>query len=400
MERYFNKLVLIDLFRSLSFNKFRTFLAVLGISMGISSVVLIVSAVRGSSLRANKIISKLGSDFVLVVSGSIKHGPRMGISNLSLSDARDISKLGGIFDLTYGTIKKVQVANLKTSKMTIAFGVGRNWLSSWTYKIDEGRGFIESDFLNLSKVAVVGHTVSDFLFPNESPIGKTIFIGKSAFKVVGVYQRRGKTPNGHNLDDRIFIPYPVFDKVVEPTLGKISVIRFRVISQNHYVQKVSDVKKLLLRRHSSDDFTVITPIMVRKFLSMMNTSLAAFLSLASITALIVGGFVLSSIFYINVYTRKWEIGLRRALGAARHDVLSMIIMESLIISLLGAIIGTFMGFGFARVILPMLGIPTVYPKESFLISGIFSIAVGVIAAYSPAKKAAMLEPVRSLRSKA
>jgi putative ABC transport system permease protein len=297
-----------ELTASLIHSKLRTLFALLGIVFGVSSVVLIVSAIEGSNLQANRVIKKLGPDSVLIISGSIGSGPQGRTKRLSISDFEEIKKLEGIFALTYGVVKIGKVSSGETSKFSAIFGVGEDWLTSWNYRIEIGRGFSPEDFEELKKVAVVGHDVSDFFFPGENPVGKTILVGKTPFKIIGVYHRKGKTPNGHNLDDRVFTPYPVFDRVVEKTFGRLSIIRFRVVDISNYWKTVKEVRRILLGRHDEDEFTIITPVVVRKFLSMMSASFALFLGVASTTALIVGGFVLSSIFYINVYVRQWEIG--------------------------------------------------------------------------------------------
>ena len=390
-------LYLRDIICSLLHNKVRTVFALLGIVFGVSSVVLIVSAIEGSNLQANRVIKKLGSDSVLIVSGSIGKGPRGSVKNLELSDVKEIGRLEGIFALTYGIFKVTTVSGGRLSKISSVFGVGRNWLISWDYRIELGRGFTEEDFKEMKKVAVVGHDVSDFLFPGENPVGKTLLIGRTPFRIIGVYRRKGKTPNGHNLDNRVFIPYEVFDRVVDKTYGKVSVIRFRVLSMSDYSRLVKEVKAILLKRHKPDDFTLITPLVVRKFLSMLSATFALFLGIASTTALIVGGFVLSSIFYINVYTRRWEIGLRRALGATKRAVLVRILLESLVIALSAVIPGSLLGFAAVKFLLPLLNVPVVYPVKALIVSAVFSVAVCLFAAYFPAKKASLFEPVSALR---
>ncbi len=389
-----------DLFLSLLHNKLRTLFALLGVLFGVVSLVLIVAAIEGSSLLANRVIEKLGPDSVLIISGSIKKGPRSGFQNLTLEDVKEIGKLEGIFALTYGVVKPMTVSDVSTSKFTSVFGVGENWLLSWNYRIEEGRGFTDSDFKNLRKVAVIGHDVADFFWPGESPIGKIILIGKVPFKVIGLYAKKGKTPNGHNLDDRVFIPFPVFDRLLEKTYGHISIIRFRVFNMAEYNQIVKETRQILLKHHKPDEFMIITPVVVKKFLSMLSATLAFFLGIASTTALVVGGFVLSSIFYINIYVRQWEIGLRRALGATRGDILKRFLYEAVVISLLASLLGNVLGYFTIKFILPLLNIPVVYPVEAFLLANLFTLGVCLFAVYFPARKASSFEPVSALRRKA
>jgi len=393
------RLFLKDLLSSLIYNKLRTFFALLGIVFGVSSVVLIVSAIEGSNLQANKVIKKLGPDSVFIISGAIGKGPRGVTKNLELSDVKEISRLEGIFALTYGIVKPMMISNIQMPKFSAVFGVGEDWLLSWDYRIEVGRGFTKDDFKSLRKVAVVGHDVSDFFYPGQNPIGKIILIGKTPFKIIGVYKKKGKTPNGHNLDNRVFIPYRVFDKVVEKTFNRVSVIRFRVLDLSQYDEVVKETRQILLKNHKPDEFTIITPVVVKKFLSMLSASFALFLGIASTTALVVGGFVLSSIFYINVHVRQWEIGLRRAVGATKKAVLIRILLESLVISVFAVVLGSLIGYGAVHYILPLLNVPEVYPVKAFVVATIFSVFVGLLAAYFPARKASLLEPVKALRTK-
>ncbi len=393
------KLFLKDIFYCLKGNVLRTLFALLGMIMGVASVVLIVSAIEGSTLLARKIIKKLGPDAVFIVSGSIGQGPRHSEMTLTMKDVKMISKIDGIFALTYGIVRGGKVSSVKYSKKTAIFGVGPNWIKSWDYKMQLGRDFSTVDYKKLRKVCIVGWDVADYFFPHQDPVGKVIIVKKTPFKIIGVYERRGKTPNGLNIDDRVFIPIGIYRKVVYPEYKYVTLIRFRVKDMSRYGEIVKEVKHILLMNHKKEDFTVITPALVKKFLSMMSASLSMFLGIASLTALVVGGFVLSSIFYINVYVRRWEIGLRRALGATRREIIIRIMAESLAISVIGAVLGSVLGLAGVKFLLPRLSIPVVYPAKAFLIAALLSMATAAVASYAPAKKAAEFEPVESLRTK-
>ncbi len=388
-----------EIILSLLHSKIRTAFAVLGILFGVVSLVLIVAAIEGSSQQAKKVIEKLGPDSVLIVSGSIGKGPRSSFQNLTLKDVKEIGRLEGIFALTYGIVKPTMVSSTESSKFSSVFGVGENWLVSWNYQIEEGRGFTLEDFKELKKVAVVGHDVSDFFWPGQSPVGKVLLVGKTPLRVIGVYKRKGKTPNGHNLDNRVFIPYGVFDKTVKKTYEKVSVIRFRVLNMADYERIVEETRKILLRNHKPDEFMIITPVVVKKFLSMLSATLALFLGVASVTALVVGGFVLSSIFYVNVYVREWEVGLRRALGATKERILLLFLGEALVVALVSSGVGSLVGALLIKVILPELKIPVVYPLKAFIIAPLFALFVSLFAVYFPAKRAAHFEPVKALRKR-
>ena len=388
-----------EVLHSLLYNRVRTAFAVLGILFGVVSLILIVAAIEGSSEEAKKVIEKLGPDSVLIVSGSIKKGPRSSFQNLTLKDVREIGRLEGIFALTYGIVRPTMISNGENSKFSSVFGVGKDWLVSWNYQIEEGRGFTEDDFKELRKVAVVGHDVSDFFWPGRNPVGKVILVGKTPLRVIGVYRKKGKTPNGHNLDNRVFIPYGVFDKTVEKTYGRVSVIRFRVLNLKEYDAIVKETRQILLRNHKPDEFMIITPVVVKKFLSMLSATLALFLGIASATALVVGGFVLSSIFYVNVFVREWEVGLRKALGATKKEIMKQFLGEAALIGVISSLLGAVVGALSIKWLLPSLKIPVVYPLKAFIIAPLFALGVSLFAVYFPAKRAASFEPVRALRKK-
>ncbi len=376
----------------------RTLFALTGIVLGIASLVFIVAAIEGSQQKAEHIIDMLGSNTILIRSSfggkiSFRHIPM----KLTMAQFRQIEAIDGVGSADYFYVKNLTVGRGSSVKTLMVEGMTLTTLSDFGYKAEWGRFFLPQDFTRLAKVIVVGHDIVDEFYGGNNPIGESLMIGKTPYRIIGVYKRKGKSPRGTSMDERIMMPVSTYRKFVQPEYRKLFAIVAKVRPGADYDRVVSDVKRILNRSLSPDDYFLITPEVIRKFLSMMSASLGLFLGIASFTALFVSGFVLSNIFFINNRIRAWEIGLRRALGATRRQIVIRILSEASIIAVVGAIAGTAAGFLSVRYILPLLEIPQVYPWKSFLIAVIFSLAVAWVSAWKPAKEAAGLNPLESLR---
>jgi putative ABC transport system permease protein len=387
MDNYLN-----DVLKSLLFSKSRTLFALLGIIMGISSLVFIVAAIDGSGKKAEDVIKRLGPDSVLIFGGNRNSNIRVRPKIITLEHYNLISKIDNIKSHTFGISSRINISNSKENRKTLVIGTKSNWVDVWEYGIDNGRNFFDND----TKVAVIGYDIAEFLYGDENSIGKYIKINNSQFKIIGIYEKKGKTGDGNSLDDRVYIPYNSYQKFIESEYKYLSNIRLRVNDINRYDATIDEIKSIL---KEPDKFTIVTPTEIKKFLNMFSSSLSIFLGIASLTAIVISGFVLSNIFFINVNVRTWEVGLRKALGASSKDIMNRFLFESVIITSIGATIGILVGFLGIYILMPLLDIPTVYPIKAFFISFIFSTVVGILSALAPAKKAASIEPFDALRSK-
>ncbi|BCD60974.1 putative ABC transport system permease protein [Nitratiruptor sp. YY08-14] len=389
-----------DLFAFLLFYKGRTLFALLGIILGIASLVFIVAAIEGSQLKAKKIIDMLGSDTILIRSSfgsrvSFRHIPM----KLDIHQYNLIKKIDGIKSLDYFYVKKVNVKRKSFGKKLLVEGFTLGTLEHFGYRPKWGRFFLPKDFQNFSKVVVVGQDIVQEFFQGKNPLGKSLLIGKEPFWVIGVYQKRGKSPRGNSMDERIMMPVSTYRKFIQHEYHKIFAMVAKVSRDANYKRVLKDIQTILNKTLKPDDYFLITPQKIMKFLSMLSTSLTLFLGIASFTALFVSGFVLSNIFLINNKTRAWELGLRRAIGATKKDIFLRIVFEASIIALMGALLGTLFGFLSVHYILPLLQIPVLYPIKAFFIATIFSIVTAFLAALSPAKEAASLNPIEALRQR-
>ncbi|WP_201352621.1 ABC transporter permease [Hydrogenimonas urashimensis] len=387
-----------DLTAFLRFYWGRTLFALAGIVLGIASLVFIVAAIEGSQLKAERIIAMLGSDTILIRSSfGSKISFRRIPMKLTMEQYRQIAAIEGIRSVDYFYVKKVTVAHGGISKSLMVEGETLGTLKNFGYEADWGRFFLPVDYTAFKKVIVIGHDIVDEFFDGKNPVGNLLMIGKIPYRIVGVYKRKGKSPHGTSMDERIMMPVSTYRKFVQPEYRKLFAIVAKVGSGADYELVLADVKRVLNRTVKPEDYFLITPEVIKKFLSMLSASLGIFLGVASFTALFVSGFVLSNIFLINNRIRAWEIGLRRALGATRRQILLRILLEASVIAVTGALLGVVAGFLGVRYILPIIDIPRVYPSISFFIGVFFALIVALVAAWSPAKEAAGMDPMEALR---
>lgn len=386
--------------KALGQNPARTLFAFLGISLGITSLVFIVAAIEGSNSKARHIIDMMGANTIFVRSG---FGKRTDIHHLryklDITDFKDLSRIEGVKTAAYLLVKMDRISSATNARESMVMGAMPSFLATFDYRVDRGIAFRSADYRSFAKVCIVGPDLARFFFGAESPLGRFLKVNRTSFRIIGVYRSKGRLPNGMSLDDRLILPIETYRKFIEPEYKKVLGIELKVATGMDYQHIVDEVRSILLRRHAREDFVMITPEMVRKFLDVFNMTLSIYLGLASLVALFVGGFVLSNIFFINVKVRAWEIGIRRALGANRQMIMAQFLAESVAIALAGATVGACAGFLSIYLVMPMLGIPRVYPMESLLLALVFATITGLIAAIMPARKAAAYRPVEALRSR-
>ncbi len=390
----------ISVLKALRHGILRTLFAVFAITFGISSIVFIIAAVQGSNLQAQKIIKLLGPNSIFIRSGfGGKKAVRRIAYRLTMDDFRLVDKVVGVKESAYMMLKKVDISVGDNNIKAYAVSAMEDFLNVFDYHIAEGRPFLKEEYRYAPKVCIVGTELAKELFGDSSPIGRSLKISKTPFVIVGIFAKKGKLPSGRSLDNRAILPINTYRKFVEPEYKRFFAIKVKVQPDVSYDLIVSQLKKALSLYHSSDDFVVVTPETIRKFLNIFNITLSVYLGLVSMVALFIAGFVMSNIFSINVRVRAWEIGIRRALGASSAEILVQFLAEATIISLIGGLLGTIVGLLGIKFLMPLLNIPVVYPVFSYFVAGIFSITTGLASAAIPASQASNWEPVRALRTR-
>lgn len=395
--------------RSLRVNKMRSILTSLGIIIGVSAVIIMLSVGEGAKSKISKDISSMGSNLLMVRSGaSTAGGVRMAggtIPTLKMKDAEAILKqCPSVLDVApvVSGVKQLVFSNQNWS--TGVYGITPSYLTIGLWSIDEGRAITKEDILNSTKVAVLGSTVVTNLFGDLDPVGKTIRIEGMPFKVVGILKSKGQSGMGQDQDDTLLIPITTGQKKLFGTEfpGVIKFINVQAKSEDTLTTAEDEIKALLRERHNlgqtkEDDFSI------RNFTQMMETvkqavaTMTLLLGSIASVSLLVGGIGIMNIMLVSVTERTKEIGIRMAIGAKAMDIRMQFLIEALLLSLAGGIIGIFVGVLGAKIVELCSDLTISISPMSVLLSFGFSGLVGIGFGYYPAYKASLLNPIDALR---
>ena len=395
--------------RSLKINKMRSILTSLGIIIGVSAVIIMLSIGEGAKQRINKDIASMGSNLLMVMSGSTtSSGVRMGSGTqptLTIKDAEAILKYCPSVLEVAPTVSQVQQLVYSSQNWSTSVnGITTGFMPIRLWEIEEGRGITQEDIKNTTKVAVLGSTVTTNLFGDMDPINKTIRIGGMPFKVIGTLKPKGQNGNGQDQDDTVLIPITTAQKKLFGTdfPGMVKHINVQAVNEESLETAQVEIKELLRERHNlgknkEDDFTI------RNFTQMLETAketsntMALFLGLIASVSLLVGGIGIMNIMLVSVTERTKEIGIRMAIGAKAMDIRIQFLVEALLLSLSGGILGVLIGIIGAKLASVMSDMSVVISATPILISFGFSGLIGVVFGYYPAYKASLLNPIDALR---
>lgn len=402
-------LTVLSAFRILRRNPLRAGLTMLGIVIGIGAVVAMVSLGQGATASVQAEIANLGTNLLIIVPGATTvSGVRGGmgtISTLSVDDARDIEKkVGGVTTVLYAMRSVLQAIHENKNWSTVVLGTTPEFPDIRKWPIAQGNFFTQSDEDSAAKVAVLGKTALENLYePGEDVVGSEIRIKNVPLRVIGVLSSKGQSLTGQDQDDLIIVPFSTAERKVlgTPFLGAVGIIL--VVTQTRYdiPAVVSDIKDLLRTRHrlydaDEDDFTIRTMEDIEKTVSRASrTMMLMLMSIASIS-LLVGGIGIMNILLVSVTERTREIGLRMAVGAKRRHILLQFLVEAIIMTVIGGMLGVGAGIGGARLLTKMVGWPTIISSQAVLTAFLFSVAVGLFFGLYPANKASKLNPIEAL----
>ena len=392
-----------NIFYSIKEHKFQSFFSILSVGAAISSVVLIVCAIEGSGYFAKELIRKIGADVVFIVPGTPKTSIRkINFKAFDIKDLEALKKIPFTYSHTAALAKKLIVKSYDGQNYNLAtvFGVLINWPKTWHVGIDYGRSFVSSD--SYKKVGVIGHYLAKKIFgyDDKRVIGKKVLINNVPIKIIGIYERMGFNGAGQNIDNRVYIPIYIYRKIVDPDYKHFTILAFKVKDERKINWTAKQAEAILKKLHGEKDFFIITPGLIKKFLNMLSATLTVFLGIAVLVSVVVGGFVLTNVFHLNVQQRRWEIGLRRAFGAKKRSILFLFLSEALILSFFGLLLGLAIGYYGSKFLIPKLGIPYIFSKKVLIFSSLTAILIALFSAYKPAKEASNLEPISCLREKA
>ncbi|MCD7969033.1 MAG: ABC transporter permease [Alistipes sp.] len=392
--------------RALLRNKTRALLTMLGIIIGIASVIAMVSLGQSSQRSINDQISTMGTNLINVMRASQRQGGvNIGSTNVQSLTAADAAAM---LESPYVSM----VSPVVTASDQAVFGAN-NWPASMQggspklldirkMEILSGTNFTQQDVTNSAKVAVLGQTVVENLFPNgEDPVGQIIRFGKIPFRVIGVLAPKGQNQMGQDQDDVIIAPYTTVQKRIL-AINYVHMIMASAASEDVATLAQADVEEILRKQHKikpgqEDDFRVRTQEEMLETMESVSGFLTVLLAAIASISLVVGGIGIMNIMYVTVTERTREIGLRMSIGAKNRDILLQFLFESTILSLIGGIIGILIGLGLSYAASSALNWPYVVSPTAVVVSFLVCAATGIFFGWYPARKAASLDPITALR---
>jgi len=401
----------LDALRSLKSNSLRSVLTTLGIIIGVGAVIIMVSVGNGAKAKINRLIESMGANIMMVMGGSSQGGGVRGgagsLPTLTEDDAWAIQdELSSVIVSAPYVTGSVQVIKGNMNWATSALGITSEYITAREWKVQSGRFFESSEIKRSAKVALLGKTVVDNLFIDQDPVGQTIRVKRVPFLVIGVLVPKGQTGHGRDQDDIVMIPMTTAKKRIlggRKLSGKlVSSIVVKARSAEEVSQAEEQVKELLRQRHrirpgQDDDFRV------RNLAEMVSTradsseAMSLLLMAVASISLMVGGIGIMNIMLVSVTERTREIGLRMAVGATGKDILSQFLIESIVLSLIGGLIGAILGIGGSLAMSAFSEWPAIIDPKSVLLAFGFSAAVGIFFGFYPAHKASLLDPIEALR---
>jgi putative ABC transport system permease protein len=393
-------------FEALRRNVLRSALTSLGIIIGVAAVIVMMALGDGARQSIASRIESLGTNVITVMAGSFRMGPaQMGsgaIRTLTAADAAAILReVPGVRAVSPGLSSRGQVVAPSGNWQTQIQGVSESLpdVRAWTVAV--GMFFDENAVSRADKVAVLGAIVRDQLFgENTDPVGEVVRIANQPFRVIGVMSRKGQSAMGQDQDDAVFVPYTTVQKRIQGVqhVSNISVL----VAEDAKSSDVSAaISTLLRRRHAllptdDDDFMLRTPEEMATVLTQTTDTMTYLLASVAAVSLLVGGIGIMNIMLVSVTERTREIGLRRAVGARRRDVLGQFVIEAMALTLAGGLAGIGVGVGGAWAVSELLNWTTVVSPSAVLVSFGFAAIVGMIFGFFPARRAAGLNPVDAL----
>ena len=393
--------------RALANNKLRGFLTMLGIIIGVASVITMLAIGQGSKRSIQAQISEMGSNMIMIHPGAdVRGGVRQDASameTLKLEDYQNIvDETRYVSAVSPSVNSSGQAIYGANNAPTTVYGISPDYLEIRRYKVGDGDMFTEQDIQTAAKVCVVGKTVVDNLFTGgENPVGKVIRFQKLPFRIVGVLESKGYNSMGMDQDDLILAPYTTIQKKVL-AITHLQGITCSALKEEYTDQAIDEITEILRRNHKlkesdDDDFTIRSQQELSTMLTSTTDMMTVLLAAVAGISLLVGGIGIMNIMYVSVTERTREIGLRMSIGAKGIDILAQFLIESILISVTGGLIGVVLGVGAALIVNVVAHFPIYIQPWSVMLSFAVCTVTGVFFGWYPAKKAAQLDPIEAIR---
>ncbi|MEI6565216.1 MAG: ABC transporter permease [Verrucomicrobiota bacterium] len=392
--------------RALRRNLMRTMLTMLGIVIGVGAVIGAVSLTNGAKAQIESQIDSMGQNVILVFSGSSSRGGVRsgwgGAGTLTIEDADAIRReIPGVTVISPESRTRSQIAAGNQNWNTQILGESPDYFDIRQWPIVNGSSFTEQDVRSANKVAVIGKTIADELFPGEDPIGQLVRVKNVPFIIVGVLAGKGLSVQGQDQDDMMIIPYTSAMKRVQrvTTLNSIMVQAAKPALLASIQQEIIE---LLRQRHritigKEEDFTVRNQQEIAEMATAQSKTMTVLLGAVAMVSLVVGGIGIMNIMLVSVTERTREIGIRMAIGARGGDILLQFLTEAVTLSVIGGLLGIAMGITVSKLLAAQNDWPTLIPTQWVIYSFLFSAAVGITFGFYPARKASKLDPIDALR---
>ena len=393
--------------KALSNNKLRGFLTMLGIIIGVASVITMLAIGQGSKKSIQAEISEMGSNMIMIhPGGDMRGGVRLDaddMESLKLQDFEDIrDKTRYVSYVSPAVNSAGQAVYGANNTPTTVYGVNLDYLEIRRYRVADGEPFTDQDIRVAAKVCLVGQTVVDELFPDgENPIGKVIRFGTIPFRIVGVLESKGYNSMGMDQDDLIIAPYTTVQKRIL-AITHLQEIICSALSEGYTEEAIDEIADILRTNHrlkatDEDDFSIRSQQELSSMLTSTTDMMTVLLAAVAGISLLVGGIGIMNIMYVSVTERTREIGLRMSIGAKGRDILAQFLIESILISVTGGLIGVIFGIGAAIVVKVVAAFPIYIQPWSVILSFAVCTLTGVFFGWYPAQKAARLDPIEAIR---
>ncbi len=395
--------------RAIAANKLRSFLTMLGIIIGVASVIAMLAIGQGSKESIQKNISEMGSNMIMIHPGQDKGpgGARQDASDMQTLKLKDYELLKEntqyLAAISPSVNSSGQFVNGNNNTPSTIYGIAPDYLEIRQLKVQDGEMFTDEDVKTSAKVCVIGKTVADNLFTNgEDPVGRVIRFGTIPFRIIGVLKSKGYNSFGMDQDDLVLAPYTtVMKRILSVTY--LQGINASAITENMTDAAINEITQLLRESHKlkegvdEDNFTIRSQEEMAQLMNSTSDTMTILLLVVACISLVVGGIGIMNIMYVSVTERTKEIGLRMSVGARGIDILSQFLIEAILLSVAGGVIGILCGLAAAWGINVFAHWPVVVQPWSVLLSFAVCTATGIFFGWYPAKKAANLDPIEAIR---